>query len=118
MIPMGDFVAKAIAAGNVNGRQTVGMSAAVFTDRTGQTNGKLVKKTGNAKGGTLDPSAGTKNDRSHCKTTASAPTCGAAYRIGARLPGNTSPEAGYTQANGRILKPTGGQSGNFWSAQV
>lgn len=38
---------------------------------------------------------------------------GAAYRISASFPPSTSPEAGATQGNGRIIGATRGQSGAF-----
>ena len=38
---------------------------------------------------------------------------GAKYRITAQFPPHSSPEAGATQAHGRIIGAAGGQSGNF-----
>jgi hypothetical protein len=59
--------------------------------------GTLVKKTGNAKGGT-DPYKQAKPSRS--KITA---TGGARYGIRVKFQHSTAPEAGATQGNGRIL---------------
>ena len=59
--------------------------------------GTLVKKTGNAKGGT-DPYTQAKPSRS--KITA---TGGARYGIRVKFQQSTAPEAGATQGNGRIL---------------
>lgn len=39
---------------------------------------------------------------------------GARRRIEVKLPGPQSPEAGATQANGRVVRPVMGQRGNFW----
>jgi hypothetical protein len=59
--------------------------------------GTLVKKTGNAKGGT-DPYTQAKPSRT--KITA---TGGARYGIRVKFQKSTSPEASSTQGNGRIL---------------
>lgn len=59
--------------------------------------GTLVKKTGNAKGGT-DPYKQAKPSRS--KITA---TGGARYGVRVKFQKSTAPEAGATQANGRII---------------
>jgi hypothetical protein len=59
--------------------------------------GTLVKKTGNAKGGT-DPYTQAKPSRT--KITA---TGGARYGIRVKFQHSTAPEAGATQGNGRIL---------------
>lgn len=59
--------------------------------------GTLVKKTGNAKGGT-DPYKQAKPSRS--KVTA---TGGARYGIRVKFQKSTAPEAGATQSNGRII---------------
>ena len=59
--------------------------------------GTLVKKTGNAKGGT-DPYTQAKPSRT--KVTA---TSGARYGIRVKFQKTVAPEAGATQSNGRIL---------------
>lgn len=61
--------------------------------------GTLVKKTGNAKGGT-DPYTQAKPSRT--KVTA---TGGARYGIRVKFQKSTAPEAGATQSNGRIFSP-------------
>lgn len=60
--------------------------------------GTLVKKTGNAKGGT-DPYVQAKPSRTFIKKAT-----GAAYGITAKIPAYTSPEAGATQGNGRLFQ--------------
>jgi hypothetical protein len=60
--------------------------------------GTLVKKTGNAKGGT-DPYKQAKPSRT--KVTA---TSGAKYGINVSIPAYKSPEAGATQGNGRLFQ--------------
>ena len=62
------------------------------------TGGTLVKKTGNAKGGT-DPYTQAKPARKNVKATG-----GAAYGITAKIPAYKSPEAGATQGNGRLFQ--------------
>lgn len=43
---------------------------------------------------------------------------GAKRRIEVKLPGPQSPEAGATQANGRIVPAVMGQKNNFWGGQA
>ena len=59
--------------------------------------GKLMKKTGNAKGGT-DPYRQAKPSR-----TEKYPTGGARYGVRVKFQQSVAPEAGATQANGRII---------------
>lgn len=61
--------------------------------------GTLVKKTGNAKGGT-DPYKQAKPSRSNVSATG-----GARYGIRVNFQKTTAPEATSTQANGRIIAP-------------
>jgi hypothetical protein len=61
--------------------------------------GKLMKKTGNAKGGT-DPYKQAKPSRSFVTATG-----GARYGIRVNFQKTTAPEATSTQANGRIIAP-------------
>ena len=61
--------------------------------------GKLIKKTGNAKGGT-DPYKQAKPSRSFVTATG-----GARYGIRVNFQKTTAPEATSTQANGRIIAP-------------
>jgi hypothetical protein len=75
--------------------------------------GTLVKKTGNAKGGT-DPYAQPKPSRT--KVTASG---GARYGIRVKFQQTTAPEAGATQGNGRILpSPRKRQAPSFVEGMV
>lgn len=62
--------------------------------------GKLMKKTGNAKGGT-DPYAQPKPSRKN--VLGAGGRNGAAYGIRAMIPAYKSPEASATQGNGRII---------------
>lgn len=59
--------------------------------------GTLVKKTGNAKGGT-DPYRQAKPSRSNVSATG-----GARYGVRVKFQKSVAPEAGATQANGRII---------------
>lgn len=60
--------------------------------------GTLMKKTGNAKGGT-DPYKQAKPSRKFVTATS-----GAKYGITVSMPSYTSPEAGATQGNGRLFQ--------------
>jgi hypothetical protein len=64
--------------------------------------GTLVKKTGNAKGGT-DPYKQAKPSRT--KVTSQGARGGARYGISVKYQASVAPEAGATQSNGRIIKP-------------
>jgi hypothetical protein len=80
---------------------TMGTSASSgFKDASAEAskNTKLVKK-GNAAAG--DPSLEAKPARKESLREKQ----GARYAIRVKLPGGTSPEAGQTQANGRIIPP-------------
>lgn len=61
--------------------------------------GKLVKKTGNAKGGS-DPYRQAKPSRSNVSATG-----GARYGVRVNFQKTVAPEASSTQANGRIIAP-------------
>jgi len=63
--------------------------------------GKLVKKTGNAKGGT-DPYKQAKPSRRNVKH-AGATSYGARYGVGVQMVATVAPEASATQSNGRIF---------------
>lgn len=69
--------------------------------------GKLVSKKGNAKGGAT-PDAGTATHRQGVMQ----PAGGASYRITAKLSGY-APENANVQANGRIVPPATGINNNF-----
>jgi hypothetical protein len=64
--------------------------------------GKLVKKTGNAKGAT-DPYAQPKPSRSNVLSPNAQGRNGATYGIKAKMPSYAAPEAGATQGNGRLI---------------
>jgi len=64
--------------------------------------GKLMKKSGNAKGGT-DPYKQAKPSRSFVK--ADGHRAGARYGVRVGFQKQTSPEAGATQGNGRLIAP-------------
>ena len=64
--------------------------------------GKLMSKTGNAKGGT-DPYAQPKPSRSNVMSPNAQGRNGATYGIRAKMPAYAAPEAGATQGNGRLL---------------
>ncbi len=87
-------------AGMANqGRTPMGKSGTAFTSPSASPKaGKLMKKTGNAKGAT-DPYV----QAAPAKKNVPA-SHGASYGIRARYMRQTSPEAGATQANGRVFK--------------
>ena len=65
--------------------------------------GKLMKKSGNAKGGT-DPYKQAKPSRPNVK--ADGHRAGARYGVRVGFQKQTAPEAGSTQGNGRLIPPT------------
>jgi hypothetical protein len=73
-------------------------------------NGKLMKKTGNAKGGT-DPYKQAKPSRSFVTATS-----GARYGIRVKFQKSTAPEAAATQGNGRLLPSSVKRSAPNFSA--
>ena len=66
--------------------------------------GTLVKKTGNAKGAT-DPYVQAKPSRTFVTSAQAQGRNGAAYGIRVKHVATVAPEAGATQANGRIIGP-------------
>lgn len=74
--------------------------------------GKLVKKSGNAKGGT-DYVRQAKPSRTN--VTASS---GARYGVRVKFQKSTAPEAGATQANGRVFPAVMGQAPGFKSGMA
>lgn len=66
--------------------------------------GTLVKKTGNAKGGT-DPYVQPKPSRKNVMSAQAQGRNGAAYGIRVKYQATVAPEAGATQSNGRIIGP-------------
>jgi hypothetical protein len=93
-------------------REPMGKSGVAFTAPSASPKaGTLVKKTGNAKGGT-DPYAQPKPSRTNVQIGPNGGEAnGAAYRIRASYMKQTSPEAGATQANGRRFKPATSRPG-------
>ena len=75
--------------------------------------GKLMKKSGNAKGGT-DPYKQAKPSRSFVK--ADGHRAGARYGVRVGFQKQTAPEAGATQGNGRIIPATTNRSKPNFSA--
>ena len=92
----------AVAAGNTQGRKTIGNEARKFTSPSASPEaGTLVPKKNTAAG---DPyAAGTKVNR--VNEPYAGERKGAAYSIKARYTKATDPAAGLTQANGRIVSP-------------
>jgi hypothetical protein len=77
---------------------TMGHSSANAKNASAEgTTGKLMKKTGNAKGGT-DPYVQAKPARPNVKATG-----GAAYGIKTKMPSYVDPQIGATQGNGRLF---------------
>lgn len=66
--------------------------------------GTLVKKTGNAKGGT-DPYVQAKPSRSYATSANARGRNGATYGIRVNYTKSIAPEAGATQGNGRLIGP-------------
>ena len=90
---------EALAGMANSGRTPMGKSGAAFTSPSASPKaGKLMKKTGNAKGAT-DPYAQPVGTRKNVPASH-----GASYGIRASYMRQTSPEAGATQANGRVFK--------------
>lgn len=66
--------------------------------------GTLVKKTGNAKGGT-DPYVQPKPSRTFVMSQSAQGRNGATYGIRVKHSASVAPEAGATQSNGRLVGP-------------
>jgi hypothetical protein len=94
---MEDFVSKSAKASDFETMGNVGSKGAAKAAAPSK-NTKLMKKTGNAKGGT-DPYKQAKPARPNKLRERS----GARYGISVKMPKGTSPEAGLTQSNGRII---------------
>ena len=94
---MEDFVSKSANASDFETMGNVGSKGAAKAAAPSK-NTKLMKKTGNAKGGT-DPYKQAKPARPNKLRERS----GARYGISVKMPKGTSPEAGLTQSNGRII---------------
>lgn len=94
-----DFVSDAVAAtGAGTPRKAMGNAALGFTNASGADTGReILQPRGVAKGGQAPPA--TAGGRSGVMQE----RLGARYVIQAKLPGPQLPEAGQTQANGRII---------------
>ena len=102
----------AVAAGNTQGRKTIGNEARKFTSPSASPEaGTLVPKKNTAAG---DPyAAGTKVNR--VNEPYAGERKGAAYSIKATYMKQTAPEAGLTQANGRIVSPSVVRQKDSWT---
>jgi hypothetical protein len=99
-----------------NPRQPMGQSGFSFNDPSGEPSPNttpVAKKSGK----TADPTnPGSKANRKAVMYDLPAgrgDRNGARYRISEKFPPHSSPEAGATQAHGRIIGSATGQSGNF-----
>lgn len=105
----------AASAGNTQGRKTVGREATKFTSPSASPKaGTLVPKQNKAAG---DPyGAGTKVNR--VNQPYAGERKGAAYSIKATYMKQTAPEAGMTQANGRIVSPAVTRQKDSWTQGI
>jgi hypothetical protein len=102
----------AVTAGNTQGRKTMGSEGRKFTSPSASPEaGTLVPKKNTAAG---DPyGAGTKVNR--VNEPYAGERKGAAYSIKATYMKQTAPEAGMTQANGRIVSPAVVRQKDSWT---
>jgi hypothetical protein len=105
----------AVAAGNTQGRKTLGREGTKFTSPSASPDaGTLVKKKNTAAG---DPyAAGTKANR--VNKPYAGERKGAAYSIKATYMKQTDPAAGLTQANGRIVSPSVTRQRDSWAQGI
>ena len=105
----------AVAAGNTQGRKTIGNEGRKFTSPSASPEaGTLVPKKNTAAG---DPYAsGTKVNR--VNQPYAGERKGAAYSIKATYMKQTAPEAGLTQANGRIVSPSVVRQRDSWEQGI
>lgn len=99
--------ATAIAGMAKVGNPRVPMGDAAFNSPvtyTGSKNTKLVAKTNTAAGDNAGPT-GSRKGVIYPKPAGKGDRNGAAYRVSVALPGPVDPNAGNTQANGRIIRP-------------
>ena len=107
----------AAAAGNTQGRKTMGDEGRKFTSPSASPQaGTLVPKKNTAAG---DPTAaGTKANRVNEARVPGAERKGAAYSIKATYMKQTDPSAGMTQANGRIVSPAVTRQKDSWAQGI
>jgi len=105
----------AVTAGNTQGRKTMGSEGRKFTSPSASPEaGTLVPKKNTAAG---DPyAAGTKVNR--VNEPYAGERKGAAYSIKATYMKQTAPEAGMTQANGRIVSPSVVRQKDSWTQGI
>ena len=105
----------AAAAGNTQGRKTMGSEGRKFTSPSASPEaGTLIPKKNTAAG---DPyGAGTKVNRVNESYTGERK--GAAYSIKATYMKQTAPEAGLTQANGRVVSPSVVRQKDSWTQGI
>jgi hypothetical protein len=105
----------AVAAGNAQGRKTMGGEERKFTSPSASPEaGTLIPKKNTAAG---DPTgAGTKVNR--VNQPYAGERKGAAYSIKATYMKQTAPEAGMTQANGRIVSPSVVRQKDSWTQGI
>jgi hypothetical protein len=107
----------AAAAGNTQGRKTMGDEGRKFTSPSASPQaGTLVPKKNTAAG---DPTAaGTKANRVNEARVPGAERKGAAYSIKATYMKQTDPSAGMTQANGRVVSPAVTRQRDSWAQGI
>jgi hypothetical protein len=105
----------AVTAGNTQGRKTMGSEGRKFTSPSASPEaGTLIPKKNTAAG---DPyGAGTKVNRVNESYTGERK--GAAYSIKATYMKQTAPEAGLTQANGRVVSPSVVRQKDSWTQGI
>ena len=102
----------AVAAENTQGRQSVGREGSKFTSPSASPKSGTLEARKNTAAG--DPTApGTKVNRVNAPYAGEKK--GAAYSIKATYMKQTAPEAGLTQANGRIVSPAVTRQKDSWS---
>ena len=107
----------AVAAGNTQGRKTMGEEGRKFTSPSASPKaGTLIPKKNTAAG---DPTgAGTKTNRVNEPAAKGGERKGAAYSIKATYMKQTDPSAGMTQANGRIVSPAVTRQRDSWAQGI
>ncbi len=107
----------AAAAGNTQGRKTMGSEGRKFTSPSASPEaGTLIPKKNTAAG---DPTAsGTKVNRAFAAGAPGGERKGAAYSIKATYMKQTDPSAGMTQANGRIVSPSVVRQKDSWTQGI
>jgi hypothetical protein len=107
----------AVAAGNTQGRKTMGDEGRKFTSPSASPQaGTLIPKKNTAAG---DPTgAGTKSNRVNQPAAQGGERKGAAYSVKATYMKQTDPSAGMTQANGRVVSPAVTRQRDSWAQGI